>query len=164
VLQIWLKDATTTLVDLWPAPPRAPRFAGSWSHWDAIRAAWDVQSPTILAGIRVSPYFYHWSMAPIEAAAWQELREHGLPLYPQCPVGDLFIDFGDPVLRIELELDGKDFHDYERDKARDFALWRDHGWRIIRIGAGLVMKNFAVQQTQTSPTALRETQRNTSTI
>jgi hypothetical protein len=38
------------------------------------------------------------------------------------------------VRRIGLELDGKDFHDYERDKARDIALWRDHGWRIIRIG------------------------------
>jgi hypothetical protein len=30
------------------------------------------------------------------------------------------------VRRIGLELDGKDFHDYERDKARDIALWRDH--------------------------------------
>jgi very-short-patch-repair endonuclease len=130
----WLKNATTTLSDVWQATPRAPRFPGSWTQWDAIRSAWDVQRPAILAGIRVSPYFYKWSMTPIEAAAWQALREHGLPLYPQCPVGDLFIDFGDPVQRIGLELDGKDFHDYERDKSRDIALWRVHGWRIIRIG------------------------------
>lgn len=126
----------STLVDVWLATPREPRFSGQWSHWDAIRAAWDIQLPAILAGIRVSPYFYKWSMTPIEAAAWQELREHGLPLYPQCPVADVFIDFGDPVLRIGLELDGKDFHDYERDQARDTALWRHHGWRIIRIGGG----------------------------
>jgi hypothetical protein len=113
-----------------------PKISGAMDPLGCHSRRLGHSASAILAGIRVSPYFYNWTMTPIEAAAWQELREQRLPLYPRCPVGNVFIDFGDPVLRIGLELDGKDFHDSERDQVRDTTLWRNHGWRTIRIRGG----------------------------
>lgn len=107
--------------------------------WDSIRARWAAMMPTIAAGRRCDPYFYDWQFTPIEREAWDCIRRLGLPLYPQVPVGRVFIDFGDPHRKIGVELDGKDFHDVERDTERDATLW-DQGWRIFRIAGSDAMR------------------------
>lgn len=69
---------------------------------------------------------------PIEADVWCDIRYHGLPMWPQFPVGRYFADFANPLARVALECDGAAFHDSAKDAARDrdFA---QMGWRVIRI-------------------------------
>lgn len=80
------------------------------------------------------PYFFDLAMVftPIEAAVWSEIRYAGIPFYPQIPALNYFIDFGCPFLKIGIECDGKAWHDYELDKARDARLAAE-GWTIFRI-------------------------------
>lgn len=69
----------------------------------------------------------------IEYQAWASIRGMGgIVLYPQFPVDKYFIDFANPGLKIGLEIDGKEFHDTEKDKTRDFELSL-LGWKIYRI-------------------------------
>jgi len=81
----------------------------------------------------VDPYFIDWSryFTPIESNLWQDIRSNGLPFFPQYPVAGYFVDFGDPVARIALEADGKQWHDKEKDEARDRRI-QSQGWRVIR--------------------------------
>lgn len=74
-------------------------------------------------------YFTH-----IEMMAWQALRCYGkAPFYPQYPVGKYFLDFGNPIVKIGIECDGKDFHtDKKRDYNRDRDL-QELGWDIYRV-------------------------------
>jgi very-short-patch-repair endonuclease len=69
---------------------------------------------------------------PIESAAWQDIRQANLPLWPQLPVGRFFVDFGNPVVKVALECDGAKFHDADKDAARDAEL-RGMGWFIYRV-------------------------------
>lgn len=109
------------------------------NHWDAIRAAWAEKFDWIAAGNRCDPYFFQWQFTPIETEAWNCIRRIGLRVFPQVPVGGVFIDFGDPHKKIGIELDGKAFHDKERDRVRDRKLW-DLGWRIFRITGSEAVK------------------------
>lgn len=82
------------------------------------------------------PYkYFDWItvLTPIELNAWTDIRMLGLPFYPQYPVGRYFLDFGNPVLRIGIEIDSKKWHTDERaDKAREQAL-NGYGWELLRI-------------------------------
>lgn len=69
---------------------------------------------------------------PIEAAAWHDIRAAGLPLWPQLPVGRYFLDFGNPVVKVALECDGRRWHPPGKDAARD-AWLRSQGWTIYRV-------------------------------
>jgi very-short-patch-repair endonuclease len=83
----------------------------------------------------VSSYPYDWKkiMTPIEFEAWQTIRCKGrIVLYPQYPVLNYHLDFGNPALRIGLELDGAQYHNEERDRLRDTNLNKS-GWKIYRI-------------------------------
>jgi very-short-patch-repair endonuclease len=85
-----------------------------------------------------------WNIfTPIESMAWNSIRTKGhVPLYPQYPVLNYFVDFGNPSLKIGLELDGKGFHDVEKDKIRDRTLLKE-GWTIYRIpGSQMVDLNY----------------------
>lgn len=80
-------------------------------------------------------YYVDWSshFSPIEAIAWSSIRETGnVVLYPQFPVFNYFIDFANPFLRIGLELDGKAFHNDNKDFEKDIKLKR-FGWKIFRV-------------------------------
>lgn len=77
---------------------------------------------------------------PIEAAVWADIRSSGLPLWPQLPVGRFFVDFGNPVAKIALECDGKQWHDPAKDAMRDkelrgmgWIVFRSPGWRCNRV-------------------------------
>jgi len=69
---------------------------------------------------------------PIEYDAWCVIRASRVILYPQYPVLNYFLDFGNPYLKIGLETDGKGFHDQVKDKKRDTNLLKA-GWKIFRI-------------------------------
>lgn len=73
-------------------------------------------------------------LTPIELRVWEVIRCTGrVILYPQYPVLNYFVDFGNPALKIAIEADGKDYHtDKEKDRKRDSEL-RAHGWKVYRI-------------------------------
>ncbi len=93
------------------------------------------------SGRRISPYWMDWSFTPIEFNVWCDIRCAGIPFYPQIPVLNYFIDFGDPYKKIGIEVDGKEFHlDKEKDRQRDLKLNKE-GWRIIRIPGNKTFKS-----------------------
>lgn len=92
--------------------------ADLWADDDAY--AWDRPSTGI-------------TMTPIEAALWQDIRQVGVVLYPQLPVGRYFVDFGNPIARVAVECDGQQWHrDAERDAKRQHEI-EGMGWTVYRI-------------------------------
>ena len=86
---------------------------------------------------QIDPYFIDWLLdfSPIEEIAWNSIRSRGVPLYPQFSLFNYFIDFANPVLKIGLEMDGKEFHDTEKDRERDTKLaeyWPIASYTIMR--------------------------------
>lgn len=72
---------------------------------------------------------------PIEMSTWMAIRGFGqAPLYPQYPVGKYFVDFGNPVVKVAIECDGKEWHQHraEQDHIRDTKL-KELGWDVYRI-------------------------------
>jgi very-short-patch-repair endonuclease len=103
-----------------------------------IRKAYARRMPGWLAeydrtgDMRQDAYFMDWKFTPIEREVWADIRGMGLPFYPQIPALNYFLDFANPFMKIGIECDGKAWHDYELDKARDTRLAAD-GWMIFRI-------------------------------
>jgi very-short-patch-repair endonuclease len=90
-------------------------------------------------------YLLDWRkhLSPIEQIAWDSIRDTSqVVLYPQFPVFNYFIDFANPILRLGLELDGKDYHSKEKDFEKDIKLKR-FGWKIFRVsGSESMIKYF----------------------
>jgi len=96
--------------------------------------------------MRGDPYeIAEWNrvMTPIEKEMWCEIRAYGLPMWPQFPVGKFVVDFGNPILRIAIECDGKEFHNVERDFWRDQDL-KQLGWTVFR-AEGWKCNNHALE-------------------
>jgi hypothetical protein len=116
------------------------RAAKITDRWGIIRQGYMDRMPELMEVSKqdrtqwINPYFVNFAsgFSPIEDAAWCAIRAHRAPLYPQFPVFNYFIDFANPYLRIGVELDGRDFHDEAKDRARDEFL-AEHDWRIFRI-------------------------------
>lgn len=108
-----------------------------------IKAFYESIMPEIMASPRriVANYFVDWPtfFTPIEMDAWCSLRYRGIPFYPQFPVLTYHCDFANPHLKIIIELDGKDFHVFEKDFARDKEL-RASGWTVYRITGSEMVK------------------------
>lgn len=108
--------------------------------WGFIRQAYIEMMPAIIAAGRqgsrghIGVSFWDWlkGMTPIEEDAWMSIRSKGIPLYPQFPVFNSFVDFANPYHRIGLEMDGREWHDAAKDKPRD-EFFAKYGWRIFRI-------------------------------
>lgn len=113
------------LQDKWALYKETPQ------RWQIIRDAYALMLPGIMEGY-VNPYFLDWDFTPIERLAWMDIRGMGLPLYPQFPVGRVFIDFADPVSKVGVELDGAAYHEHAKDLARDTVLAKQ-GWKIYRV-------------------------------
>lgn len=81
-----------------------------------------------------NPYPYDWIriMTPIEFLAWEVVRFKGLSVMPQYPVLNYYLDFANPFIKVGLELDGKQYHDADKDRTRDKRLQQE-GWQIIRV-------------------------------
>jgi len=116
---------------------RLYKEARTWkSKLSVIQAAYKSYLPSILSaaetGRSIDPNIVEWEFTYIEDIAWCEIRALGLPFYPQFPVLNYFTDFADPLRKIVIELDGKKFHNQQKDDARDKRM-RDDGWEIHRI-------------------------------
>jgi len=115
--------------------------------WGCIRQAYMNMMPYIIEqskknkNIGIDPYILNWKFSQIEYEAWSSIRYYGIVMYPQFPVFNYFIDFANPYLRIGLELDGKDYHDKEKDESRDKEL-SIYGWKIFRIKGSECYKKF----------------------
>lgn len=123
-----------------PAPDAV--LKGKWNHF---RRIYEDLTPRILEtaeshGVRkwMYAYSYDWisHFSDAEDACWCSIRSKKVVLYPQYPLMNYLLDFGNPFLKIGLEIDGKDYHDTESDKERDERCWAK-GWRIFRVPAAL---------------------------
>jgi very-short-patch-repair endonuclease len=101
-------------------PEQRKQIRQSYKHWTP----------------RSDPYsFGFWDeiFSPIEKLVWHDIRSVGIPMYPQYPVLGYFLDFADPIIKLGIEVDGKDFHtDKEKDLKRQSEIERE-GWTIVRI-------------------------------
>lgn len=108
----------------------------------AIARYWRKLEPEIIEYSRPNPkrwfrtYPIDWSQlfTPIEQDAWISIRRKGqVVLYPQYPVLNYHVDFGNPLLKIALEIDGENFHqDKVKDHQRD-QLLKQAGWTVFRV-------------------------------
>lgn len=108
-----------------------------WNKRLEIRELYKDFNPITEDGFRISPYSLgiDWMgiFTPIEDNVWSEIRYLGLPLYPQFPVGNYFIDFADPVRKIGIEVDSVQWHkNHQKDQEREINL-KKMGWDIYRI-------------------------------
>lgn len=103
-------------------------------HLNKIKKAYELEMPRILNEYpHRDTHFYDFysMMSPIERLVWLDIKYLGLPMYPQFPVLNYVLDFADPVKKIGIEADGKQFHDIKKDWLRDKEL-ETHGWKIYR--------------------------------
>lgn len=109
------------------------------NQWEAALYFYKTETPKILAEKRnewaIIPYAWEGliSMTPIEFWLWSDIRQANVVMYPQYPVGKFFVDFANPVAKVAIECDGKEFHkDKAKDAARDEELL-SMGWTVYRI-------------------------------
>lgn len=97
--------------------------------WNAIRKIYQTVDVSVYV-----PYVVDWMtiFTPIERMAWGEIRDYGLPFFPQFPIGKFFADFADPVKKIVIECDGKAFHNKANDDQRD-RFMGSLGWKVFRV-------------------------------
>lgn len=111
------------------------------NNWDAIRRHYDRYMDEILYspayGYAIDPYA--WDMGqgmihftPIEYAMWCDIRCTGITMYPQWPECGFFLDFANPVAKVAIECDGREFHDASKDRERD-AILGAQGWKVYRM-------------------------------
>jgi very-short-patch-repair endonuclease len=115
--------------------------APSKSQWGRIRAFYQGHEQALLTerADRWALDPYEWAidagitLTPIEEALWQDLRQAGVVMYPQYPVGRFFVDFANPKAKVAIECDGAQWHqDKAKDAARDQEL-QGLGWTVYRI-------------------------------
>lgn len=86
------------------------------------------------------PFDWNYIMNEIEQIAWSTMRVKGnMPLYPQFPALQYYLDFANPILKIAVEIDGLEFHERDKDRDRDLEL-KKQGWRIFRIPGQQMVK------------------------
>ena len=72
-------------------------------------------------------------VTPIEFNVLGTIKECNLPLLPQYPVLNYFVDFGDPIKKIAIEVDGVRYHtDKVKDNKRQSEI-EALGWTFYRI-------------------------------
>ena len=115
-------------------------MAAQANDWARIRRHYTHLMPRIMATPRDEWAFdaYLWDngmvhMTPIEAWLWADLREVNAIVYPQFSIGNVFVDFANPVAKVAIECDGAAYHlDVEKDRRRDAKL-QALGWTVYRI-------------------------------
>jgi len=79
-----------------------------------------------------SKYPFDWRFNKNEKSLWGSIVRRPMAMYPEFPVLNYFVDFGNPFLRIAIEADSKTFHDKRRDSERDRNLLQE-GWKTFRV-------------------------------
>jgi len=120
----------------------------STNKWEALKTFYKSVEFNIMSAGRnewgIHPYEWEQftTMTQIEAWFWQDVRIADIVLYPQYPVDRFFVDFANPVAKVAVECDGRDFHvDKEKDKRRDDIL-SAIGWKVYRITGRDCRKDF----------------------
>lgn len=108
----------------------------------AIADYWRKLEPELIAYSKPNPrrwfrsYPIDWNQifTPVERDAWISIRKKGqVVLYPQYPVLNYHVDFGNPLFKIALEIDGEQYHkDKLKDQERDNHL-KNAGWAVFRV-------------------------------
>lgn len=108
-------------------------------RWNALRAFY-----ALIDTKDYEPYFVDWMkiMTPIESAVWQDIRQFGLPFWPQYPACGVFFDFADPHKKIAIECDGKRWHDAKVDAERDKKA-NECGWSVYRLSGAECFRDDA---------------------
>lgn len=87
---------------------------------------------------------YFRECSPAERLMFQELRCYWWTsgFVPEYRVGNYYIDFADPLKKIAIEVDGKQWHsDTKRDAKKDSCL-RKQGWTVYRIEAAGLLRSY----------------------
>jgi very-short-patch-repair endonuclease len=93
-------------------------------------------------GVRYCKYPFDWRFNKNEESLWGSIvRNPQMVMYPEFPVLDRFVDFGNPFLRTAIEADSKAFHDKEIDTERDRQLL-DECWKTFRVSYEENMRTF----------------------
>jgi len=128
-------------------------------RFNLIRRAYDLYMPHMMKG-QVNPYFLEWNWTPIEFGVWCDIRRLGLPFYPQVPVLNYFLDFGDPRKKIAIEADGQQWHQNKaKDRIRDEKLSK-LGWQVFRVPGymcHMTKEQFLKRESQEPDTDLQRT-------
>lgn len=128
---------------------RASRSSGpflyTWEERLRIRKTYEENLDAILQASRrgfwIDPYEYgdlrvHWNWSRAEYGMWGSIRGGRVQFYPEFPVGRYFVDFGDPLRKIAIEVDGSRYHAErtEEDAVRQIEI-EAMGWKVYRIPA-----------------------------
>lgn len=121
--------------------PKAERIAARdrREHFNAIRAfyreCWSSIKATPPHRWAIDPYTVDWPryFTPIECAIWSDIRDEGVVMYPQFPVGRYYVDFGNPMAKVAIECDGKVHLGREREDAIRQADIEAEGWMVFRL-------------------------------
>ena len=73
-----------------------------------------------------------WPFSPIERIAFDVLKIEGVRFHVEYPAEGYILDFAICGHKVGIELDGKKWHDPERDAIRDAKLAAE-GWMIFRV-------------------------------
>ena len=104
----------------------------TWAERLAIRHAYS-EIPDEYQG-KITPYIFDVKLSPLESMAWNSIRYFGQTCHfrPEYPIDKYFADFADPINKIVIEVDGKQFHkDKEKDSIRQKEI-EALGWYVIR--------------------------------
>jgi len=66
----------------------------------------------------------------IQIEIFREIKSVGVCLYPFYPIGDSFINFGNPFSKIGLEIIYKDYIQEKENKINEF---KKKGWKVYKI-------------------------------
>ena len=110
-----------------------PNFSAIRAHYEKSGGAIDAAGASSWG---VDPYAWDHEagivMTPIEMSLWSDIRRAGAVMYPQFPVGQFFVDFGNPCAKVAIECDGAMWHtDTERDARRQKKI-EALGWVVYR--------------------------------
>jgi len=76
------------------------------------------------------------TFTPIEMNVYDLIKTYNLPLLPQYPILNYFVDFGDPIKKIAIEVDSIKYHiNFKKDRVRQNEIEKE-GWCFYRILCG----------------------------
>jgi hypothetical protein len=125
--------------------PTIKNIVAYYKEFEQDIIKWNTENP--FTPLRAYPFDWFKVFTPIEEYAWQIIRSIGrIVLYPQYPILNYRADFANPVKKIILECDGKEWHNTEKDYARDLALYKE-GWKTFRITGSELHKTIEIKYT-----------------